>query len=78
MAKYRNPNYGCPICGADWDSGHRCSQASLNAIDAANTRALNREFEPDDDCELWRGEGYRIDEGFALMDGEYSEFGDDE
>lgn len=66
----------CPICGVRWADGHRCSDAKLRAIDAANTRAADAELFGTAEPFHRRSEGWRIDEGFQILG--MGEDGDDE
>lgn len=43
--KKRNRD-GCPVCGRIHSNTVRCKQSILNAIDAANEAAWNRELDP--------------------------------
>ena len=66
-------NNGCPICGARSGRGtgaHRCSEASLRAIDGANTRALREDDEDGPNnrmSELHLTIGQRIQHGYMMM-----------
>ena len=57
----------CPICGRR-HLPDPCNPRSLAAIDAANTRALNDEMDPDRTfIDFSREEGKRISEGFSML-----------
>jgi len=66
------PEDSCPICGeyisgASHNAGkyldHRCPESTLNAINSANTRAINETENPD-----WnRTNRARLTEGFVLL-----------
>lgn len=60
----------CPVCSKTLPSTgkHVCNPASLRAIDAANTRALNEDDDPSGRNELWRTEEFRLDEGLRMME----------
>lgn len=69
--------YHCCICGkAVRSDSHTCPDASLAAIDGADTRAARDEIDPTRyTTEFWRGEGQRLADGFELMhmDGDFDE-----
>jgi len=47
---------------------HRCPESVLRAIDAANTRAGNREFETVVSEPFHRTESRRLAEGFMMLE----------
>jgi len=61
-------SFYCEICGrSTMKGGHRCPEFVLRAIDAANTRAENQEFETVASEPFHRTESRRIAEGFFLL-----------
>lgn len=66
------PEDSCPICGEYLPKAseetqvyfnHECPEATLNAINSANTRAINETQNPD-----WNRSGrIRLAEGFEIM-----------
>lgn len=62
----------CPVCGIGLRMGdrqeHSCNSKVLGAIDAANTRAINKEFDTNPDKDpFWRTEAQRLNEGLKQL-----------
>ncbi len=64
----------CSICKAVGGmSGHRCSESTLRAINAANTRAINRDDSEESPRDFpARMFGTRISEAIEMVVGEYN------
>lgn len=62
----------CGVCGAKllFNVAHRCSEATLNAIDAANARAANEADRPSDREPFYRTWADRLSDGFRIMGAE--------